>query len=140
MRLHIPLVLGTMAATAVLASCATMPMPESNMRTVDVTATYRERIMLTPGHKLTVTLADVSLADAPSRELDREEIMLDGRSPPYQVQLTVPASQIDQRHEYAVRAEIRDPAGNLRFTTDTRHSVLTRGAPDNANIIMIGVR
>lgn len=110
------------------------------MRTVDVTATYRERIMLPPGHKLTVTLADVSLADAPSRELDREEMVLDGRGPPYQVQLRVPASQIDQRHEYAVRAEIRDPAGNLRFTTDTRHSVLTRGAPDKADIVMVGVR
>ncbi len=42
--------------------------------------------------------------------------------------------------EYAARAEIRDPSGALRFTTDTRHSVLTRGAPNSADIVMVGVR
>ena len=52
----------------------------------------------------------------------------------------VPNAQIDPRHTYAVRAEIRDPAGALRFTTDTRHSVLTNGAPNKADIIMVGVR
>lgn len=142
MRLNIKttLSLSAIAGAAFLASCASAPAPAQDMRTVDVTATYRERIMLTPGHKLTVTLADVSLADAPARELDRVEMTLDGRSPPYQVRLKVPANQIDQRHEYAVRAEIRDPSGALRFTTDTRHSVLTRGASDAATITMIGVR
>ena len=48
--------------------------------------------------------------------------------------------QYDARHTYAVRAEIRDPAGALRFTTDTRHSVLTQGAPNKVDIMMVGVR
>jgi putative lipoprotein len=124
----------------VVAACSSMPDAESASTQVDVTAAYRERIMLTPGHVLTVKVEDVSLMDAPARVLAQTSQPLDGRGPPYAVTLSVPNSQIDARHTYAVRAEIRDPAGALRFTTDTRHSVLTNGAPNKADIIMVGVR
>jgi putative lipoprotein len=124
---------------AVIAGCAATPVTQPEQRTLDVTVTYRERILLPPGHTLKVTLADVSLADAPSRTLAETTIELEGRGPPYAVQLSTPAAGLDPRHDYAVRAEIRDPAGTLRFTTDTRHSVLTRGAPDRADIVLVGV-
>lgn len=124
----------------VVAACSSMPDAESASTQVDVTAAYRERIMLTPGHVLTVKVEDVSLMDAPARVMAQTSQPLDGRGPPYAVTLSVPKSQIDARHTYAVRAEIRDPAGALRFTTDTRHSVLTNGAPNKADIIMVGVR
>ena len=124
----------------VVAACSSMPGEESASTQVDVTAAYRERIMLTPGHVLTVKVEDVSLMDAPARVMAQTSQPLDGRGPPYAVTLSVPNSQIDARHTYAVRAEIRDPAGALRFTTDTRHSVLTNGAPNTANIMMVGVR
>ncbi|MNU65844.1 hypothetical protein D3C71_551460 [compost metagenome] len=124
----------------VVAACSSMPDAESTSTQVDVTAAYRERIMLTPGHVLTVKVEDVSLMDAPARVMAQTSQPLDGRGPPYAVTLSVPNSQIDARHTYAVRAEIRDPAGALRFTTDTRHSVLTNGAPNRADIIMVGVR
>ena len=124
----------------VVAACSSMPDAESASTQVDVTAAYRERSMLTPGHVLTVKVEDVSLMDAPARVLAQTSQPLDGRGPPYAVTLSVPNSQIDARHTYAVRAEIRDPAGALRFTTDTRHSVLTNGAPNKADIIMVGVR
>ncbi|MNH49136.1 hypothetical protein D3C73_07030 [compost metagenome] len=124
----------------VVAACSSMPDAESTSTQVDVTAAYRERIMLTPGHVLTVKVEDVSLMDAPARVMAQTSQPLDGRGPPYAVTLSVPNSQIDARHTYAVRAEIRDPAGALRFTTDTRHSVLTNGAPNKADIIMVGVR
>ena len=124
----------------VVAACSSMPDAESTSTQVDVTAAYRERIMLKPGHVLTVKVEDVSLMDAPARVLAQTSQPLDGRGPPYAVTLSVPNSQIDARHTYAVRAEIRDPAGALRFTTDTRHSVLTNGAPNKADIIMVGVR
>ncbi len=129
-------------STTALSGCTTTASPDTGqaMRTAEVNATYRERVLLTPGHKLTVTLEDVSLADAPSVQLDRVDVVLDGRAPPYRVHLQAPQSQLNPAHEYAVRAEIRDPNGALRFTTDTRHSVLTRGAPDAATITMIGVR
>lgn len=124
----------------VVAACSSMPDAESASTQVEVTAAYRERIMLAPGHVLTVKVEDVSLMDAPARVMAQTSQPLDGRGPPYAVTLSVPNSQIDARHTYAVRAEIRDPAGALRFTTDTRHSVLTNGAPNKADIIMVGVR
>ena len=129
----------------VLAACApgdASPPPDMGhgMAVVNVTATYRERILLTPGHVLTVRVEDVSRADAPAAVLAEHREVLDGRAPPYQATLGFPRSQIDPRHTYAVRAEIRDPSGALRFTTDTRHAVLTQGAPAGADIVMVGVR
>lgn len=123
-----------------VAACTSLPEAPADMTQVQVNATYRERIMLTPGHVLTVKVEDVSLADAPARVLAEVRQTLDGKAPPYAVALSVPADQIDPRHEYAARAEIRDTSGALRFTTDTRHSVLTRGAPNAVDIVMIGVR
>ena len=128
-----------------LAACApagpsTPPEVGHGMATVNVTATYRERILLPPGHVLTVRVEDVSLADSPARVLAEHREPLEGRAPPYQATLGFPRSQIDPRHTYAVRAEIRDEAGALRFTTDTRHAVLTNGAPTTADIVLVGVR
>lgn len=124
----------------VVAACSSMAPPEAETTSVEVTAAYRERIMLPPGHVLTVRVEDVSLMDAPARVLAETSKPLEGRGPPYAVTLAVPNAQIDPRHTYAVRAEIRDPAGALRFTTDTRHSVLTQGAPNKVDIMMVGVR
>lgn len=129
----------------VLAACApagpsTPPDAGHGMAVVSVTATYRERILLPPGHVLTVRIEDVSLADAPAVVLAEHREPLEGRAPPYQATLGFPRSQIDPRHTYAARAEIRDAAGALRFTTDTRHVVLTQGAPASAEIVLVGVR
>ena len=124
----------------VVAACSSVAGPEADSTSVEVTAAYRERIMLPPGHVLTVKVEDVSLMDAPARVLAETSKPLEGRGPPYAVTLAVPNSQIDARHTYAVRAEIRDPAGALRFTTDTRHSVLTNGASNKVDIMMVGVR
>ncbi len=122
------------------AACSSLPESPDNMTDVSVTATYRERIMLPPGHTLTVKVEDVSRADAPSRVIAETRQALDGRAQPYAVTLSVPNDKIDSRMEYAARAEIRDQSGALRFTTDTRHSVLTRGASNRADIVMVGVR
>ena len=124
----------------VVAACSSMAPPQAATTSVEVTAAYRERIMLPPGHVLTVKVEDVSLMDTPARVLAETSKPLEGRGPPYAVTLAVPNAQIDPRHTYAVRAEIRDPAGALRFTTDTRHSVLTQGAPNKVDIMMVGVR
>lgn len=129
-----------LAAGLLLTGCTTTPTPALNSYTVDVSATYRERLMLTPGHRLTVTVADVSLADAPETVLARSVTMLEPVSPPYRVRLSVPANEVRSNHDYAVRAEIHDHEGNLRFTTDTRHSVLTKGAGNRAHIILVGVQ
>lgn len=111
-----------------------------DMAVVTVTATYRERILLPPGHVLTLSVEDVSLMDAPSRVMAQYRVILDGRAPPYPATLSIPRAQIIPQHSYAARAEIRDAAGDLRFTTDTRHAVLTQGAPASADIVMVAVR
>lgn len=137
-------ILTALPLAAVMAACA--PLPEAGadagigMILVAVSVTYRERILLPPGHRLTVRIEDVSLADAPARVLAEAAEDLDGRGPPYAVALSVRQADIDPRHTYAVRAEIRDPAGALRFTTDTRHAVLTQGAGTRADIVLVGVR
>ena len=143
MRLLVPV----LAAAALMAGCAPVapPSPEGptighGMTTVQVRATYRERILLPPGHVLTLRIEDVSLADAPARVLAEHVETLDGRGPPYVATLGVPSSQIDPRHTYAARAEIRDEAGRLRFTTDTRHAVLTQGAGTEVEIVMVAAR
>lgn len=135
----------TLPLALVLAACApeegpAAPEMSHGMAVVNVTATYRERILLPPGHVLTVRVEDVSRADAPAEVLAEHREPLEGRAPPYQATLGFPRSQIDPRHTYAVRAEIRDAAGALRFITDTRHAVLTNGAPAGAEIVMVGGR
>ena len=134
---HLPLIA---PLALVVAACSSMAPPQAATTQIDVTAAYRERIMLPPGHVLTVKVEDVSLMDAPARVMAETTMPLDGRGPPYAVTLSVPNAQIDARHTYAVRAEIRVPAGALRFTTDTRLSVLTNGAPNKVDIMMVGVR
>lgn len=134
-------------AAAFLSACAPVTAPPAGgpdmghgMTTVQVRATYRERILLPPGHVLTVRIEDVSRADAPASILAEHTETLDGRGPPYAVTLGFPSSQIDPRHTYAARAEIRDPEGRLRFVTDTRHAVLTKGAPADVDIVMVAAR
>ena len=126
-------------AALVLAACAATPAMTTGTTVVNVTATYRERIMLPPGHVLTVRVEDVSLADAPAKVLAETSEPLTG-APPYRVTLGFPTSQIDPRHTYAARAEIRDAAGALVFVTDTHHAILTNGAPASAEIVLKSAR
>ena len=136
---YAPLIL---PAGLVLAACAAVPTgPEMSTGTTVVTviALYRERIMLPPGHVLTVRVEDVSRADAAAEILVEASEPLTG-APPYRVSLGFPTTQIDPRLTYAARAEIRDAAGALVFITDTRHAVLTQGAPAAAEIVLKSAR
>lgn len=126
-------------AALVMAACAPAPDMTTGTTVVNVTASYRERIMLPPGHVLTVKVEDVSLADAPAQVLAEASEPLTG-GPPYRVTVGFPTSQIDPRHTYAARAEIRDAAGALVFVTDTRHAILTNGAPASAEIVLKSAR
>ena len=135
MRLN-PLTFAPAGVVLALAACASVPADQAE---VTGTAAYRERILLPPGHVLTVRLEDVSLADAPSRTLAEQVTPLEGRGPPYTFNLAYDPAEIRENHSYAVRAEIRDPDGRLRFTTDTRPSGITGGAPMNVDIMMVAV-
>ena len=84
---------------------------------------YRQRIALVPGSTLEVTLSDISLADAPSVELARDQRVLNGEQVPLAFSLAVKSQEIRPNMRYAVRATITDPAGNLIWTTDTIHLI-----------------
>ncbi|MCV2360944.1 YbaY family lipoprotein [Paucibacter sp. TC2R-5] len=100
---------------------------EGAMFEVQGRASYRERIALPPQAVFTVRIEDVSLADAPaklmaelSRPLGRSQAALDFK-------LTVPKTQVDPRHRYALRATIHVD-GQLRFTS-TQHYPVLNDAP-----------
>lgn len=126
-------------ALVALTACATGP-GGGGTTMVEVNATYRERILLPPGHVLTVSVQDVSLMDAPSVRMAEVRKPLEGRAPPFAVRLRVPTSRIDPRHTYAVQAQIHDQEGALRFVTDTQHRVLTNGAPNSVDVVLVAVR
>ena len=108
-------------------------------RAAQVTGTlaYRERIALPPGAVATVQLVDTSLADMFSIAIAYQEIE-DPGSPPIPFALDYDPSKIDERTQYGVRASIRYD-DQLLFTSDTHYPVLTRGAGNTADIMLIRV-
>lgn len=131
--------LGLSALT--LSACASTAPAE---RTIAVTGsvTYRERIALPPTAQIEVRLDDVSLADAPARNLARQAFAAGGKQVPIAFTLTVDKSQLDPRHSYAVSARITDASGRLMFITDTRNSVTFDGrrAIDLGTLMLVETR
>ena len=119
---------------------AVPPIAQVSVSHVTGTASYRERILMPAGSTLSVKVLDVSRADAPAETISEASYTLDGRAPPYNFDLRVFMDRVNPQHSYVVRAELRDPSGRLRFTTDQSHPVLTRGAGNTAEIVMVGVR
>ncbi|MEJ2385323.1 MAG: YbaY family lipoprotein, partial [Xanthomonadales bacterium] len=109
---------------------------EPETGTVTGTINYRERIALSPEAVATVTLEDVSRADAPATVIARQEITNPG-APPIAFEIEYPLNAIDERMSYTVRAQIRD-RGRLMLTTDTHAPVLTRGGGDTVDLALVG--
>ncbi|WP_281967315.1 YbaY family lipoprotein [Roseovarius nanhaiticus] len=106
-------------------------------QTISVSATYRERIAPPPDARLVAVLLDVSRADASALELGRTEIT-DAGAPPYEFEIEYDPAVIDPAHRYAVRSTLYS-GDRMVFTTDAHVPVLTQGAPDRAEIVMIRV-
>ena len=111
-----------MVAAPLLAACATIP-PAEQPVSVTGSITYRERMALPPTAQVEVTLADVSLMDAPSKTIAQQSFTADGRQVPFAFTLTLDRADIDPKQSYAVSARITDADGKLLFITDTRNSV-----------------
>ena len=101
------------------------------------TVTYRERIALLPGSVVRVTLQDVSRADAPADILATWTLTTSGENVPIPFEVSYDPAQVDPRNRYTVRAEIRDGAGGLLWTSDTAYPVITGGAPGDAVDILV---
>jgi len=103
--------------------------------TVSGTVTYRERIALTPEAVVEVQLLDVSIADD-SAKLISEQTIRPQHQVPIPFELVYDPAEIDERLTYAVRATIRD-GGRLMFTTDRSYRVLTRGNPNQVDLVLV---
>ena len=141
------LLLSTVLACAGLAACATYAESRSEVSVeedetmITGNLVYRERIALRPGSTATVTLEDVSRADAPSRTIATRTIQLDGRQVPIPFTIGVDADELSARGRYSLRATIHGPDGNLAWTTDTaRLFDPSAGDQDFGDVTLVQVR
>ena len=111
-----------------------------NTQVISGTVSYRERIALPENSVVTVTLEDISLADAPSTVIATQEFTTDGKQVPFAFELSYDNNKIKANHRYNMRATIHVD-GKLRFTTDTIKSVITDVEnTQQADLRLVGVR
>lgn len=101
---------------------------------LQVMASYRERMMLLPGAELTVTLEDVSRADAPSVVLAKAVVPAES-GPPYSVSLPYDAAAIRPTLRYTVRAKI-SKGEKLIFTSTEHIDPFATQANGNVQVLM----
>ena len=115
-----------MVTALALIGCATAgadpmgPVPDSAVLTG--TVVHRERIALPPDAVLTVTLEDVSLADAPAVTVGQTQIVLSGQQSPIPFSVLYPRSAVRPESTYAVRARITQ-GDTLLFTTTQSYPI-----------------
>ncbi len=111
-----------------------------NTQVISGTVSYRERIALPENAVVTVTLEDISLADAPSTVIATQEFTTDGKQVPFAFELSYDNNKIKANHRYNMRATIHVD-GKLRFTTNTIKSVITDVEnTQQADLRLVGVR
>ena len=118
--------------TLMLAACQTTKAEPT--ATVRGEITYRERIAVPPGAQLEVLLLDVSRADAPSETIGGVTLSDIGQ-PPYTFEIAYRPEQIIASHTYVVRARLMHE-GRLLFTTDQAYPVITRGHPNEVQLML----
>ena len=113
----------TLAAATLLSACqSTTPAGKVGL---DGEVFYLQRIALPPAATLSVSLQDVSLADAPAVTLAEQKGPVKGQVPlPFH--LTYDPAQVKPGHSYSVSARI-ELDGKLLFITTERHTVQLNG-------------
>ncbi|WP_285417421.1 YbaY family lipoprotein [Pseudomonas sp. efr-133-TYG-5] len=112
-----------LAAATLLSACqSTSP---SGQASLDGEVFYLQRIALPPSATLSVSLQDVSLADAPAVVLDEQKGPVKGQVPlPFH--LRYDPAQVKPGHRYSVSARI-EVNGELLFITTEHHAVQLDG-------------
>ena len=85
-----------------------------------------------------VQLRDVSLQDASSR-LIAEQVIQNPGQVPIKFKIEYNRNDLDPRNTYAVQARIKESDGRLAFINDTAYDVITRGNPDNVDMLLVRV-
>ena len=116
----LPLIL----AGTLLAACAGQPADETHHLEGEVF--YLQRMALPSSAILSVSLQDVSLADAPAVELARQQGPIAGQGL-LAFRLDYAAAKVLPNHRYAVSARI-ELDGKLMFISTEQHSVKLDGS------------
>ena len=111
--------------------------PSVAIGVVSGSATYRERIALSPGAVFEAVLEDVARADAPAVVLGRTRIDAPGQVP-IRFAIAYDPARLQQRGSYLVRATLRE-GDRLAFTTDRIHRPFVDGRPQTLQIVMRAV-
>ncbi|MCP2070671.1 UNVERIFIED_ORG: putative lipoprotein [Pseudomonas lini] len=107
------------SVATLLSACSSAPLAGKN--SLDGEVFYLQRIALPPTATLSVSLQDVSLADAPAVVLDEQHGPVKGQVPlPFH--LSYDPAQVKPGHRYAVSARI-EVDGQLMFITTEQHTV-----------------
>jgi len=119
---HLPMIV----LSVLLGACSSGSIP-TEKASVNGEVFYLQRIALPPTAVLSVSLQDVSLADAPAVELARQSGPVAGQVPlPFQ--LDYDPAQIKPGHRYAISARI-EADGRLLFINTQHHAVVLDGEP-----------
>ncbi|MFJ3009660.1 YbaY family lipoprotein [Pseudomonas fluorescens] len=114
----------TLLAAAILLSACQSTTPAGKVG-LDGEVFYLQRIALPPSATLSVSLQDVSLADAPAVVLDEQKGPVKGQVPlPFH--LSYDPAQVKPGHRYSVSARI-EVNGELMFITTENHAVQLDG-------------
>ena len=114
----------TLLAAATLLSACQSTNPAGKVG-LDGEVFYLQRIALPPSATLSVSLQDVSLADAPAVVLDEQKGPVKGQVPlPFQ--LSYDPAQVKPGHRYSISARI-EVNGELMFITTENHAVQLDG-------------
>jgi uncharacterized lipoprotein YbaY len=91
------------------------------------------------GATLSVTLQDVSVADAPAMVLSSETIELTDQEFPIPYELPYELGSIVENHTYSVAARV-EAGGDLLMISDTMTPVITNGAPtSDVDVALISI-
>jgi putative lipoprotein len=115
--------LSILAMSTLLGACQSIqPAAKTSL---DGEVFYLQRSALPPTATLSVSLQDVSLADAPAVVLDEQKGQVKGQVPlPFQ--LSYDPAQVKPGHRYSVSARI-EVDGKLMFITTENHAVRLDG-------------
>jgi len=115
--------LSLLGLTVLLGACQSMQ--SAPKASLDGEVFYLQRSSLPPTATLSVSLQDVSLADAPAIVLDEQKGQVKGQVPlPFY--LSYDPTQVKPGHRYSVSARI-EVDGKLMFITNENHAVQLDG-------------